>query len=112
MAILTDIPSSSTQLQEEPLVRKLQFGRQYSQRAGDGINSIAEKWAVVFSVRSNVDTVALLDFFRARAGHESFDWTPPGGSLGKYIATKWSRGFNTALDMNTVNVLIERVYEA
>jgi len=112
MATFTYIPSSTSRLAKKPRMNKVQFGNGYSQRAGDGINSITEKWGLVFSVRDNTDADAIIAFLDAREGHESFDWTPPGGSAGKYICDTYARTYTKALDMNQISATFERVYEA
>lgn len=112
MATFTFIPSSTSRISKRPRKRKLQFGNGYSQRAGDGINNIEEKWGLVFSVRSNLDADKISDFLEARGGHEAFNWTPPGGSSKKYLCELWTRTYSKALDMNQISTTFERVYEA
>ena len=74
----------------EPRVLKNNFGDGYTQRTGDGLNVILEKWTVEF-----VDTVANIttidDFLKAREGWDDIDWTPPIGSASKYICPSWTR---------------------
>ena len=112
MAVFSFIPSSTSRITVKPKTRKLQFGNGYSQRAGDGINPLLIKWGLVFSVRSDTDADAILAFLEARAGHEAFDWTPPGGSVGKYLCETWARTYTKALDMNQISATFEQVYEA
>lgn len=112
MATFTYTPSPGTRKIPQARIKELQFGKGYSQRAGDGINNIAETWNVILAVRNNTDANAIEAFFEARAGHESFDWTPPGGLAAKYTCKTWPRTFSQSLNTEVINATFERVYEA
>jgi phage-related protein len=64
-------------------VRKAQFGDGYKQRVADGINNKSQSWPLSFTGRS-ADVRPIMDFLDARAGAESFYWTPPLGAQGYY----------------------------
>jgi len=112
MATFNHIPSSSTRVNSSPRVRRLRFGKGYIQRAGDGINNDPKTWSMLFDVRSNAVANQIEDFFEARAGHESFNFTIPGGIQRKYICPSWSRSFSKATDLNTISATFEEVFEA
>lgn len=77
-------------------VRTASFGDGYSQSAADGINNKQTSWSVsIIGVKGgscanivNIDNV--ISFLDARAGYQSFTWTPPGGSQGKYISEQYT----------------------
>jgi phage-related protein len=76
--------------EEEPRVRRAQFGDGYSQRVTDGLNDNMPKWSVRV-VSSPVTVEAARAFLAAQKGVTAFDWTPPNGTSGKYICSRWSR---------------------
>lgn len=78
-------------------ILKTDFGDGYSQRALDGINAIVDEWSMSWVVNST-DADTLTDFFEARGGHESFDWTPEGESVSK----KWTCKSWTKEPMTTI----------
>lgn len=112
MATFNFTPSAGTKKTPKARTRKMQFGRGYSQRAGDGINNIEETWNIVLDVLSVADADAIEAFFEARGGHESFNWTPPGGTAGKYICETWPRTPSRAQDTELINATFIKVFEA
>lgn len=90
MATFTYAPSYAIAEQSQPRVRTVQFGDGYSQRLRYGLNTDAKVWNLRFEIRTDSETTTITDFLEARAGAESFDWTPPRGDAGKYICTDWS----------------------
>lgn len=64
-----------------------------------------------FSERTNTERDNILAFLDARAGVESFNWTPPRGTAGKYICEEWQvtmRNYN----FNTIQATFRQVFEA
>lgn len=88
MSTFTDTPASAS-LTVKPRIRTAQFGDGYEQRLADGINNAPRSWALTFA-RSNAEADVILAFFEARNGDEAFDWTPPYGAAGKFVARDWS----------------------
>jgi len=82
-------PCQSTAGDMEPRVIRNDFGDEYTQRIGNGINYIGETWSVVWPEMEEVDALVLDAFFRAKGGHEAFYWTPKGHSIGIWTCTKW-----------------------
>jgi phage-related protein len=74
-----------------PRVRTAAFGDGYQQRVGDGINVQPAEWSLTF-VRRTVDADAIEAFLVARAGADSFTWTPPGEAAAiKVVCAEWNR---------------------
>jgi phage-related protein len=93
MSVFTWTPIyASLNKNQEPRVLKNNFGDGYSQRAGDGLNIILEKWTVEFT-DSVTNITAIDDFLTAREGWDDFDWTSPRGTSSKYICPRWTRAF-------------------
>jgi len=93
MTTFTWTATYATTVETTPRVLKNEFGAGYTQRAGDGINTMLKKWAV--EVIGDVSTIdAVEDFLEARGGWDDFDWTPPrAAASSKYICPTWSREF-------------------
>ena len=90
MATFTYTASFGSSENSQPTVRTVQYGDGYSQRLSYGLNTDAKKWQLQFSNRDDTETANITDFLEARKGAESFDWTPPRGTAGKYICQDWS----------------------
>lgn len=110
MAIFTWIPSLNSQLDEEPRVLSAAFGDGYEQRAGDGINNNLPKWSLRFDTRTVSEAGAIRDFLRACNGVDSFDWTPPMGTAGKFLCRKWSMNASGPLSYD-ISAVFEEVPE-
>ena len=89
MATFTIAPAMTTQLTVRPNIRQVQFGDGYSQRLAFGLNVISEQWELTFHCKGTTERDAVLDFFVARNGQESFDWTTPNGDAKKFICQEW-----------------------
>lgn len=60
-----------------------QFGDGYKQTAANGINNASQSWPLTFTGRS-ADLAPIQAFLDARAGWQSFYWTPPLSAQGLY----------------------------
>jgi phage-related protein len=109
MATFTTPPDFASQLTESPRVLEAQFGDAYMQRIGDGINIRPQVWQLKFSVRTNAERDTILAFLRAENGITSFDWTPPGGTAGKYICKEWNYTPDSAAT-NTITATFSQVF--
>jgi phage-related protein len=89
MATFTIAPSISTQLTVRPRTKKIQFGDGYEQRFSMGLNTRSEQWDLTFHCKGATERDAVLDFFEARNGQESFDWTTPNGDAKKFVCEEW-----------------------
>jgi len=94
MDTLPDIgknPSWGLAVEETARVIRHDFGDGYSQRAANGINSIDAAVPVSWGKITLAKRDTLLAFFRAKAGHTAFYWTPPQEvAPRKWTCTKWS----------------------
>lgn len=70
-------------------VRTAQFGDGYSQSVADGINNKMQSWPLQFTGTKDA-MQAIVDFFDARQGFQSFYWTPPMGAQGLYRVTEYT----------------------
>lgn len=110
MATFTIAPDYGVQVSERPRVLTAQFGDGYQQRVGDGINIAPEQWDLRFSVRTAAERDSLLAFFAARNGVESFDWTSPVGTVGKFVCPEWTY-VPISVTNNTVSAKFVQVFE-
>ena len=76
---------------KNPRVLKAQFGDGYQQRTADGINTIVRQWNLTF-INTTANIADIDSFLTTAGGVDSFDWTPPHGSAGKFICEAWTRG--------------------
>ena len=84
-------PTLSTNKEVKTRILEANFGDGYSQRAGDGINTIKGKWNPEWTALNQVNFDELNDFFEERNGRKNFNWTPPGESTSKkFICKSWN----------------------
>jgi len=110
MTTFTIAPDFKAALTAKPRLRKAAYGDGYTQRVADGINYNPESWSLTFSARTTSERDAILAFFVARGGTESFTWTSPSGVTGVFVCEEW--GYtpdNTAT--HTVTATFTQVYD-
>ena len=95
MATFTYIPSYSATESSQPRVRTFKAGDGYEQRVKFGLRTDPKVWQLTFSERTDTEAGGILAFLEARAGAESFDWTPPQRLGGNRLL--WSEGFDNAV---------------
>jgi phage-related protein len=110
MAVFTHVPDKGLGQEETPRVREAPFGDGYSQRVGDGINSVDEVFNLNFTVRTKAEITAIASFLRGEAGVTSFQWTPPDGVQRRFICKKWMPSYNHDGDCSLSATFI-RVFE-
>lgn len=110
MATFTWTPSFEATESSRPRVRKTAFGDGYEQRIRFGLQTNPKEWSLTFSERSDSERDAILAFLDARGGAESFDWTPPRGTAGKYVCEEWQVTLR-AYNFNTVQAKFRQVFE-
>ena len=110
MATFTYTASYSASESSKPRVSKVQFGDGYEQRLRYGLNVDPKSWQLTFTNRTNSEREQILGFLEARAGSESFDWTPPRGSAGKYVCSEWNMDM-TNFNNNTISATFVQVFE-
>jgi phage-related protein len=104
MATFDFCPAFGASETVRPRVLTASFGDGYQQRVADGINFKPRQWSLNFSSKqARIDEIRA--FINARAGVESFDWTPPRGEPGKWIAQEWQGQVNNGGDAFSVTFL-------
>jgi len=88
--------------------RKSQFGDNYTQVVGDGINAENDSWTLSFGgVAEEVDPIVA--FIRSHGGFRSFLWTSPGGELGLYRCERIGQQRRPG-GIAVINLTFERAY--
>ena len=96
----------------KPEVKSAKFGSGYEQRTTFGINQNPKSWSLEWANRTTADIAAIEAFFDARAGAESFDWTPPDSVTSyKWVCREWNKAM-TVPAYATVTATFEQVFEA
>lgn len=111
MATFTYVPDYNASKSTAPVVRRTSFGDGYEERVTFGINTQPSQWNLSFVNRTNTERDNIVAFLEARAGTESFDWTPPYGSTAKWVCDEWDVTMN-AYNLNTVQATFRQVFEA
>ncbi len=113
MATFPDIaPDYGASKSAQPSVRSIQFGSGYSQRATFGINQDPKAWNLSWQYRTTADTNTIEDFLEARAGVESFDWSPPDEAVTyKWVCSNWTKTMPYANLFNITATFVQ-VFEA
>lgn len=81
----------------------------YEQRSADGINISPKKFSVEFLGLRDSKADDLISFLRATKGVNSFDWTPPNESSGKYVCRTFGRS-KPELNVNNISATFEQVF--
>jgi len=110
MATFTYTASFTASESSQPSVRKVQFGDGYEQRLRFGLNTDPKIWQLTFANRTDSERETILNFLEARGGAESFDWTPPRGSAGKYVCSEWNMNMLNC-NNNTITATFVEVFE-
>ena len=113
MATFPDIiPNYGASKKAQPTVRIAQFGSGYSQRTVFGINNDKKIWDLSWRNRSAADANTIEDFLEARAGAESFDWSPPDDTeTYKWICKSWTKTMPYS-NLFDITATFEQVFEA
>jgi phage-related protein len=110
MATFTYTPSFEATESSRPRVRKFAAGDGYEQRVRFGLNTDPKEWTLVFSNRDDTERDLIAAFLDARGGVESFDWTPPRGTAGKYVCSEWQVTLS-ACNNNQIRATFREVFE-
>jgi len=110
MATFTYVPSFEATESSKPRVRRFQAGDGYEQRITFGLNTDPKEWSLTFTNRDNTERDGILAFLEARNAVESFDWTPPRGTAGKYICEEWQVSLLN-YNNNTITATFREVFE-
>ena len=110
MATFTYTPSFEATEASKPRARKFQAGDGYEQRVTFGLHTNPKEWGLSFSNRTDTERDTILAFLDARGGVESFDWTPPRGTAGKYVCEEWQTTLSNC-NNNQIRAIFREVYE-
>ena len=110
MATFTYTPSFEASEASKPRVHKFQAGDGYEQRVRFGLRNDPKQWSLTFLNRTDTERDGILAFFEARNGVESFDWTPPRGTAGKYLCEEWQANL-VSYNNNTIQATFRQVFE-
>lgn len=106
----TPAPDFGCQLSKKPRVRTARFGDGYQQRVADGLNTAPEEWTLTFSARVASEANEILQFIEARNGVESFTWSSPRGTTGRFICPEWTHTPNNHFT-HTITAKFQQVFE-
>jgi len=105
-------PSYGTVKTSEPKIRIANFGSGYSQRSTFGINQNLKVYQFTWQNISETQSDEIETFLDARAGVESFDYTPAGESASKkFICRNWNKTI-PFLNRASIKATFEEVAEA
>jgi len=110
MATFTYTPSFEATEASKPRVRKFQAGDGYEQRIRFGLHTDPKEWSLTFANRTDTERNNILAFLEARGGVESFDWTPPRGTAGKYVCEEWQATLSNC-NNNQIQATFREVFE-
>jgi len=111
MTTFTYTVDFSSAKRTQPKISNIQFGDGYAQRIAQGINNVSSNWSVSFVNRTLEEATEIENFFIARGGTESFDWTPPREEIEiKVVCTSWERSFSNPVS-DTIRATFEQVHE-
>lgn len=110
MATFSYIPDFDAVESQRPIVRRAKFGDGYEQRIRFGLNTDPREWRLTFDNRTDTERDNILSFLEARGGVESFDWTSPLGSVGKYVCDEWQTTLKN-YNNNRIQVTFREVFE-
>jgi phage-related protein len=95
----------------QPRVLSTPYGDGYIERAGDGINIDPQNLELTWENVTKAERDELMNFFKARAGHEAFLWTTPDSSTElKYIAPQYNSRLTDA-GVYTVTASFQQVFD-
>ena len=110
MATFSYTPSFPATEQSAPIAKTTVFGEGYQQRIQFGLNRDPKNWSLIFANRDDTERDNIITFLEARSGTESFDWTPPRGSAGKYVCSEWRLAMDAA-NYTTITATFRQVFE-
>ena len=102
-----------TGVTKEANVREVKFGGNYTQRTGCGINCVRQTWNLTWQ-GTEAQVTELDDFFEARAGWDSFTWTPPRHSSAlKFTCKAWGRSYQSDVNnkVDTLTAAFEQQFD-
>jgi phage-related protein len=110
MTTFTWSPSYGVNLTMRPNVKRVSFGDGYEQRQTFGINNQPEVWSLEFRGRTSGDAQAIDVFLREAGSVNSFEWTSPSDTNGRFVCDEWSRSKDEP-DAETVRATFRQVFD-
>ena len=110
MATFSYTPSFEATEASKPRASTFKAGDGYEQRIRFGLNTNPKEWSLRFDNRTDTERDAITAFLDARAGVESFDWTPPRGTAGRYVCEEWQVTL-TNYNNNQIQATFRQVFE-
>jgi phage-related protein len=110
MSTFSYAPDYGIDLTAKPRTISVKFGDGYEQRIADGINTNPEKWSLTFSGTLSGRIAAILAFVKALNGVDSFDWTSPAGTTGKFKCQEYGLKVDQ-FDSYQLTAQFEQVFE-
>jgi len=105
-------PSYGASKASQPIVNSVQFGSGYEQRVVFGINQNPKVWDLTWNNITEANSDTIENFLDARAGQESFDWTPPDEATSyKWVCPQWNKQINYT-GRATITATFRQVFEA
>lgn len=88
------------------------FGDGYTQRAGDGLNSLPRTVTVTWPPMHRAELDVIDGFLIARRGFEAFEWTEPGESTPHlWKCETWTVAAAGSTDLFTLSATFEQVFD-
>ncbi|NDV20822.1 phage tail protein [Pseudodesulfovibrio sp. JC047] len=90
----TNVPKPSANMPRKRAARvnSLTYGDGYSQRSGDGLNSVADSISLAWPSLPKEKAAIIDDFLTERAGEKAFYWTAPRAATPqKWTCATWER---------------------
>ena len=87
------------------------LGDGYTQRSGDGIQTIVESGGVTFEALDTTAANNLVAFFESLEGYQSFTWVPFRQTAAKkFICPNWSESFR-GNHLTTITAEFQEVFD-
>ena len=111
MADLPLQPTRASNRSVQPRFLKADLGDGYTQRSGDGIQTIKEMWSVTFEALDTTNANLLISFFEGLEGYQAFTWIPFRQTVTKkFICVSWSESF-LGNSLTTVTAEFQQVFD-
>jgi phage-related protein len=103
---------SGLSTQTKARVLKAAFGDGYTQRGGDGLNTLPATVSATWPPMLRPELDAIEGFLAARRGFESFNWTVPGESASRiWTCETWSVSAAGSTDLFVLSATFEQVFD-
>lgn len=82
--------ASGSASEVQPRVLLAEFGDGYTQRAGDGLNTMGKTYELSLRHLTQPEYAYVIAFFERTGGYRAFLWTEPGATVArKWIVQRW-----------------------